>query len=99
MAGKFLTKIADFAMLGLLNKIAGGIFGMLKVAIILGALLIFFERLSSPLNFINEDTKDESIFYHPVKEIGAFVFSLVLKEDSDSKDDEKPAPSSSNTII
>src|SRR5690606_7692052 len=47
MAGKLLTKIADFAMLGLLNKIAGGIFGALKVAVILGALLIFFDRTNN----------------------------------------------------
>lgn len=79
-AGKFLTKIADFAMLGLLNKIAGGVFGALKVAIIIGALLVFFDRLTSSLNFVNEDTKKESIFYEPVKEIGAFVFSLVLQD-------------------
>ncbi|MBS9463309.1 CvpA family protein [Flagellimonas sp. 389] len=79
-AGKFLTKIADFAMLGLLNKIAGGIFGALKVAIIIGALLVFFERLNSSFNFINEDTKKESIFYEPVKEIGAIVFGLVLQD-------------------
>ncbi len=84
LAGKFLTKIADFAMLGLLNKIAGGIFGALKVAVILGAVLIFFERATSSLKFINEETQQESIFYEPIKEIGAFVFSLVLKEKADS---------------
>ncbi|WP_067034815.1 CvpA family protein [Allomuricauda sp. CP2A] len=82
-AGKFLTKIADFAMLGLLNKIAGGIFGALKVAIILGAMLIFFERLATPLNLINEETKKESVFYEPLKEIGAFVFALVLEEEAE----------------
>ncbi|MEX0313209.1 MAG: CvpA family protein [Allomuricauda sp.] len=81
-AGKFLTKIADFAMLGLLNKIAGGVFGALKVAIIVGALLIFFERLTSSFSFVNDETKKESIFYEPVKEIGAFVFDLVLKEEN-----------------
>ncbi len=81
-AGKFLTKIADFAMLGFLNKLAGGVFGVLKIAIIIGALLVFFERLTSSFNFINEETKKESIFYEPVKEIGAFVFSMVLKEES-----------------
>lgn len=81
-AGKFLTKIADFAMLGILNKVAGGVFGALKVAIIIGALLVFFERLTSSLNFVNEDTKKESIFYEPVKEIGAFVFSLVLENEN-----------------
>ncbi|MEM9868521.1 MAG: CvpA family protein [Bacteroidota bacterium] len=85
-AGRFLTKIADFAMLGLLNKIAGGIFGALKTAIILGALLIFFERLTSSFNFVDEETKKSSIFYEPVKEIGALVFSLVLEEKEASKE-------------
>lgn len=82
LAGKFLTKIADFAMLGILNKIAGAIFGALKVAVILGAILIFFEKATKSFKFINESTKQESIFYEPIKEIGAFVFSLVLKDDS-----------------
>lgn len=87
LAGKFLTKIADFAMLGLLNKVAGGIFGTLKVAIILGAVLIFFERATSSFNFISEETQQESIFYEPIKEIGAFVFSLVLKENPEEQDE------------
>ncbi|MER3375643.1 MAG: CvpA family protein [Allomuricauda sp.] len=94
-AGKFLTKIADFAMLGLLNKIAGGIFGALKVAIILGAMLIFFERLATPLNLINEETKKESVFYEPLKEIGAFVFALVLEE----KAEPEPKPSTNFEVI
>ncbi len=92
-AGRFLTKIADFAMLGLLNKIAGGIFGALKVAIILGAMLIFFERLATPLNLINEETKKESVFYEPLTEIGAFVFALVLEEE------EEPNPPPSNMEV
>lgn len=82
LAGKLLTKIADFAMLGILNKIAGGIFGVLKVAIILGAMLIFFEKVTSSLNFINKDTQNQSILYKPVRDIGAFVFSKVLKDNS-----------------
>ena len=80
MAGKFLTKIADFAMLGLLNKIAGGLFGMLKVAVILGALLVFFDRANSSLGLVNNETVSSSLLYEPVKEIGAYVFSSVLKE-------------------
>lgn len=77
-AGKLLTKIADFAMLGLLNKIAGGIFGMLKVAIILGALLIFFERVTAGFNFVNEETQKQSVLYEPVRDIGHFVFNAVF---------------------
>jgi len=87
LAGKFLTKIADFAMLGLLNKIAGGIFGALKVAIILGAFLIFFEKLTTPLGLINEEDKEESIFYEPIKEIGNLVFSYVFDDENPASDE------------
>ncbi|QCX02089.1 CvpA family protein [Aggregatimonas sangjinii] len=83
LAGKILTKIANFAMLGLLNKIAGGIFGALKVGVILGALLIFFDRLDAPVGLISEEARAESKLFEPVKEIGAFVFSKVLKADED----------------
>lgn len=84
-AGKLLTKIADFAMLGLVNKIAGGLFGALKVAIILGAILVFFERVNSSVGFVKNETMENSVLYEPVKEIGAIVFSMVLKDKDDSE--------------
>lgn len=89
LAGKFLTKIADFAMLGLLNKLAGAIFGALKVAVILGALLVFFERANSSVNLIKSKTLEESTLYEPIKEIGALVFSKVLKEKEDNSLEEE----------
>ncbi len=89
LAGKFLTKIADFAMLGLLNKLAGAIFGALKVAVILGALLVFFERANSSVNLVKSETLEESILYKPIKEIGALVFSKVLKEKKDKSVEEE----------
>jgi len=79
IAGKFLTRIADFAMLGLLNKIAGALFGALKIAVIVGALLVFFERVNSSAGFVKNETMQASVLYEPVKEIGAFVFNAVLK--------------------
>lgn len=79
LSAKLLTKIANFAMLGLLNKIAGGIFGALKIAIIIGALLLFFDSVTQSTHIINEDTKKESKLYEPIKEIGIFIFSNVLK--------------------
>ena len=88
LAGKFLTKIADFAMLGLLNKLAGAIFGALKVAVILGALLVFFERANSSVNLVKSETLEESMLYEPIKEIGAFVFSKVLKGKQENSVEE-----------
>lgn len=82
MAGKLLTKIADFAALGILNKILGAAFGGLKIAVILGAVLIFFDRTNNTIGFIDEETTNESVLYHPVRNLGAFVFSFVLKNSS-----------------
>jgi len=98
MAGKLLTKIADFAMLGLLNKIAGGIFGALKVAIILGALLMFFDKTNNQLGFVKQEAIEESKLYSPVKEVGAFVFSTVIKENKALKE-EPPKEKEENTFI
>ncbi len=89
LAGKFLTKIADFAMLGLLNKIAGGIFGVVKVAVILGAILIFFERVNASVGLVKNEAFESSVLYEPLKEIGALVFNAVLK-GSDSEEEETP---------
>lgn len=89
LAGKFLTKIADFAMLGLLNKIAGGIFGVVKVAVILGAILIFFERVNTSVGLVKNEAFESSVLYEPLKEIGALVFNAVLK-GSDSEEEETP---------
>ena len=81
LAGKLLTKIANIAMLGLLNKIAGAIFGVLKVAILLGAVFIFFNRMDRSLNLLDEKIKEESILYQPNMDIGALVFDSVLKNN------------------
>lgn len=85
LAGKFLTKIADFAMLGLLNKIAGALFGALKVAVIIGAILIFFERANTNVKLVKSEIMEDSVLYEPVKEIGALVFSKVLKGKEDTE--------------
>ncbi|MCH2194611.1 CvpA family protein [Kordia sp.] len=84
MAGKILTKVADFASLGILNKILGGAFGGLKIAVIVGAVLVFFERTNNTMTFIEQDKIEGSALYEPVKDVGGFVFAYVLEETNKS---------------
>ncbi|MEO9892682.1 CvpA family protein [Aurantibacter sp.] len=88
LLAKLLTKVANFAMLGLLNKIAGALFGALKVAVILGAILVFIERANSSLGMVKKDSVQESVLYEPIKEIGVFIFSKVLKKEESSESSE-----------
>jgi len=84
LLGRFLTRIAGFAMLGFVNTLAGGVFGLVKVGMILGALLIFFERANSSLHLVRPETIEQSVLYDPIKEIGALVFDQVLEPDARS---------------
>lgn len=80
LAGKLLTKIANFAALGLFNKILGGLFGGLKVTVIIGALLVFFDATDNVMSFVDAEKKRTSVLYEPVREVGEAVFFLVLKK-------------------
>ena len=88
MAGKLLTKIADFASLGILNKLLGGAFGGLKVAVMIGAVLVFFHRTNNAMEFVEEEKIETSVLYEPVKEVGGFVFAYVLEETNTDVEDD-----------
>jgi len=92
LAGKALTKIADFAALGILNKILGGIFGLLKMAVILSVILIIFDTLNKTIPFTDEDDLEDSMIYEPIKSLVPTIFPIILEkksslEDEDSGDD------------
>lgn len=74
LAGKALTKIADFAMLGLLNKLLGALFGGLKVALILSVILIVLDRINANVPFVKEQDQQESVLYSPIKSLIPAIF-------------------------
>jgi membrane protein required for colicin V production len=81
--GKVLTKIADITALGMLNKLLGGVFAILKVALILSVIFTFFGRINDTIPFLKQETLDESILYNPVKLIAPALFPSIIKEDKD----------------
>ncbi len=87
LLGKALTKIADFAALGLLNKILGGVFGALKIGLILSIVLIVFTKLNNTIPFISDEQKDDSILYEPVKNLAPTLFPGFLKVVEDEAKD------------
>ena len=81
LLGKALTKIADFASLGVLNKILGGVFGALKIGLILSVVFIFFGKMNDTIPFVNKETLKESILFAPVKKIAPTIFPSIIKDD------------------
>ncbi|WP_299121773.1 CvpA family protein [uncultured Winogradskyella sp.] len=83
LAGKALTKLADFAALGIINKLAGGIFGALKIGLILSVLLIVFNKLNNTLPFMEKEDLEESILYKPVKSLAPMIFPNLIKSEAE----------------
>ena len=79
VAGKALTKLADFAALGLLNKFLGGLFGLLKMAVIIGVLIMLFALINSNLEIVEKKTLQTSIFFEPIKAIASNIFPDMLE--------------------
>lgn len=89
MIGKVFTKIADFAALGILNKLLGGAFAILKYGFILSVVLIVFDKLNKNLPFVSEETTENSILYEPVRDLAPMLFSDFLTvEDLDIDPDD-----------
>ena len=87
LAGKALTKLADFAALGFLNKLLGGVFGLLKIGLILSILLIIFEKMNNTITFVDEEHTKESILYKPVKSLAPILFPTIIKAEMTEADE------------
>ena len=85
LAGKLLTKIADFAALGIINKVLGGVFGALKIGLILSVVFIFFGKMNDTIPFVKEETLDESVLFEPVKKIAPTIFPSIIKDEEVEK--------------
>ena len=86
LLGKMFTKIADFAALGFLNKLLGGIFGALKFGLILSIILLIFTKLNNTIPFVSDEMKDDSVLYEPVKNLSPTLFPSfieIIEEKSD----------------
>lgn len=87
LAGKALTKLADFAALGFLNKLLGGVFGMLKIGLILSILLIIFDKMNNTITFVDEEHTKDSILYEPVKSLAPMLFPTIIKAEMTETDE------------
>ena len=88
LAGKALTKLADFAALGILNKLLGGVFGALKIGLILSVLLVVFSRMNKTIPFVDDSDLNNSVLYEPVRSLAPMLFPSIIKSENETDDTE-----------
>jgi len=78
--GKVLTKIANFAALGIINKLLGAAFGFLKMAFIASAVIMFIGPVNNTLEIIKKETIKGSILYGKVAAFAPIILPKVMNK-------------------
>ena len=76
---KLLTKVADMASLGWMNRVLGFVFSIAVSAVILSILIILFDTVNTKFELVQTPVLNESVLYGPLKDMGYWIFPY-LKE-------------------
>ena len=77
LLAKFLTKMANFASLGIVNKLAGSFFGLLKMVLILSVSLKMFQKINFDYEFAAKTTLDNSLFFIPIQNVSTAIYPSI----------------------
>lgn len=79
LIGKLLTRILRAASLSGLNRLMGGLFGALKWAIIVGALLTVIDMFNDKVPIIKQEAKEQSVLYQPIQSLFGVAWDEVME--------------------
>jgi membrane protein required for colicin V production len=78
LLGRFITRLLSKIALGLVNHLLGLLFGVLKMAIFLGALLFLFNVIDLRYDLVSPETKNGSLLYNPLVSLADRVYHAVI---------------------
>ncbi|WP_294823433.1 CvpA family protein [uncultured Flavobacterium sp.] len=76
LLAKVFTKLADYSGLGLMNRVLGGVFGFMRMALVVSVLLNFFLKLNFDHELVKKETLSGSFFFYPLVEVSAYIFPV-----------------------
>jgi membrane protein required for colicin V production len=79
--GIVADKIVNAASLGLLNRLLGIVFGLLKSVLIMSVFFVVMKAADSHRNFLPKDKIQESIFFNPISDIAPLLFPIIGEGD------------------
>jgi membrane protein required for colicin V production len=86
-AGKLLEKLVDMVALGILNKLTGAAFGILKAAVFMSIVIMLINSIDN--KWIPKEKKKESVLYSPVSAIAPLLWNKLEDLDINKSTFEK----------
>ena len=79
LIANIITQTLKFAMLGWLNRLLGGLFGLLKSLLIMGIAVFLLNLIPFSSSFVEKAGTDNSILFPILKTIGPELYKEVQK--------------------
>jgi len=92
LGARILQKVLSMAALGIVNRIAGGLFGLLKWGMIISFTLVFINGLGGgSIELISKESKKGSVLYYPIAQFGPMILPIITESSwyKDLKIEEK----------
>lgn len=86
LLGQFLTGAVKTAGLGIFNRIAGLVLGIVKGLLIISAFVVLFGKIDPKSYLIPQKSKEESVLYKPVLAISEQVFPALKSYTEKAKE-------------
>jgi membrane protein required for colicin V production len=64
--GKMLEKVIKVVQLGLVNRMAGALFSIITMTLLLGGIILMSDSYDQRSDILSEETKEGSLLYYPV---------------------------------
>ena len=88
LLAKMLNKLIDAIALGIVNRLLGVLFSVLKVAFIVSIILVLVNKADNKFNFIPDETKEKSLLYMPLSNFAPMIFPYLNFEKMKEKFEE-----------
>ncbi|MBS3737584.1 CvpA family protein [Mesohalobacter halotolerans] len=86
LIGKLITKLIDFVALSFINKLLGGLFGLLKFGLLLSILLLLFNVINEQVEMVSEETLNESISYPILNQFTDIIWPKLVEMSQEQKE-------------
>lgn len=77
LLAKFMTGVAGFVFVGWLNTLGGGLFAVIKTALLLGIVLSLFQKVNLNNMLISKETQDKSLLFNPIVKTSEFLLPVL----------------------
>ena len=81
LLSRALDKLVKAVALGIVNRLAGLLFGILKTAFLISIFLVILNGINNRIPFIPEEHKENSLLYQPLSRLAPAIFPFLYFDE------------------